>query len=366
MQVSPPISLYIHLPWCEKQCPYCDFSITTQPVADDDVKLAHAIAQDLKQSAQMFADREFISVYFGGGTPSLASIEAIEIILSAVHECSLTDECEISMELNPNDLTAEKLEALKKLGINRFSLGVQSYHNEELEALGRNHNKGNAVIAAKMLEGTNSTIDLMYGIEKQTPKTLKSSLKLFLKSKANHLSLYQLTIEPNTIYYKKELHLPSESAIEEMEKIAHEVLTKNGFHQYEVSSWSKKNYQSKHNVNYWRFGDFLGVGPGSHSKITLQNTITRFRKIKPLHGYIKEQKSADLTNIVGDDLDLDLAMNLLRIKDGISQSNLHMDLPQSFQEKYAKGVTEGLLRTDKIGATKRGYQFLNETIKLFF
>ena len=160
--------------------------------------------------------------------------------------------------------------------------------------------------------------------------------------------------------------LPDEGAIEKMEVIAKDLLEKNGFEQYEVSSWSKPGYKSQHNLNYWKFGDFLGVGPGSHSKISNNQEIIRYRKIKPLEGYIQNQKSADLKTITDDELDMDLAMNLLRVKDGLQHQELLIDLPASFLKKYQQGVDEGLLLKGKIGATQKGYQYLNETIQLFF
>jgi len=160
--------------------------------------------------------------------------------------------------------------------------------------------------------------------------------------------------------------LPDEGAIEKMEVIAKDLLKKNGFEQYEVSSWSKPGYKSQHNLNYWQFGDFLGVGPGSHSKISNNQEIIRYRKIKPLEGYIQNQKSADLKTITDDELDMDLAMNLLRVKDGLQHQDLLIDLPASFLKKYQQGIDEGLLLKGKIGATQKGYQYLNETIQLFF
>ena len=363
---NPPLSLYVHLPWCEVQCPYCDFSITTDPVNQQDQELAKAIAQDLKDSASLINGRKFSSIYFGGGTPSLTSIDAMEEILDGIKKYPWDENIEITFEMNPRDVTKEKIQSLAKLGINRFSLGLQSYHDKELIALGRNHDKASGIKAVNLLQDTNVTIDLMYGIEHQTETSFKDSLEQFIASKANHLSLYQLTIEPNTIFYKKELKLPSEEVIENMEHIAREVLELNDFKQYEVSSWSKAGFQSNHNVNYWQFGDFLGVGPGAHSKITLDEEISRFRKIKPLNGYIKKQTMTDRTLVQGDELDMDLAMNLLRIKNGISQDQINTLLPESFWKKYEVGVSEGLLLKNKIGATDRGYQYLNETIKLFF
>lgn len=361
-----PLSLYVHLPWCETQCPYCDFSITTDPVNGNDLKLANAIVQDINNSAKLIDDRKFKSVYFGGGTPSLASVESIKYILDSVKNKFLNAEIEVTLEMNPNDVSEEKIKKLLEAGINRMSLGIQSYDDMELKGLGRNHDHSSAIKATQLLAGKNTTIDLMYGIENQTLDSFASNINQFLKSDVKHLSLYQLTVEPNTIYYKKELHLPDEQTIEEMECVARKLLEKNGFEQYEISSWSKPGCKSQHNLNYWQFGDFLGVGPGSHSKITATNEITRFRKIKPLDGYIKNQRTADKSIVTGDDLDMDLAMNLLRIKGGIFKEDISTELPTSFLKKYEHGVSEGLLLKDRIGATDSGYQYLNETIKLFF
>jgi len=361
-----PLSLYVHLPWCETQCPYCDFSITTEPIDGNDARLAEAIVKDIKHSSDFIAGRKFKSVYFGGGTPSLASTQSIKQILDSVRDRLGSSETEITLEMNPNDVSEKKVEGLLGVGINRISLGIQSYSDQELQALGRNHDRKSAIQASKTVKDINSTIDLIYGIEKQTPESFTENLETIINSNVNHLSLYQLTIEPNTIFYKKELVLPGEEAIEKMEVIAKDLLEKNGFLQYEVSSWSKPGHESQHNLNYWQFGDFLGVGPGSHSKISNKQEIIRYRKIKPLEGYIQNQKSADLKTIAGNELDMDLAMNLLRIKDGLQHQDLAIDLPESFLKKYQRGVDEGLLLKDKIGATQKGYQFLNETIQLFF
>ena len=333
---------------------------------NNDRRLAKAVINDIYQSEDLIAERSFSSVYFGGGTPSLASVESIKKILDAVNNRLAGKETEITFEMNPNDVSAKKIDGLLMAGINRISLGVQSYHDQELKALGRSHDSGSILEAEKILKGTNTTIDLMYGIENQTPKSFTSSLERFLNSDINHLSLYQLTIEPNTIFYKKELFLPKEKDIERMEAIAKKLLEQNGFQQYEVSSWSKPGYESQHNLNYWHFGDFLGVGPGSHSKISNDKKIVRYRKIKPLEGYFKNQKTTDLKTIGEDDLDLDIAMNLLRNKNGLRQRDLNIQLPMSFLEKYEKGISEGLLLKDKIGTTEKGYRFLNETIQLFF
>ena len=361
-----PLSLYVHLPWCERRCPYCDFSITTDPVGKNDLTLAKAIIKDINNSSPLINGRNFSTIYFGGGTPSLSSIEAIEMILNCVKSHYSNKDIEITFEMNPTDVTKEKVNGLSSIGVNRFSLGVQSFHDAELKALGRNHDKSSALNAINILAERNITVDLMYGIELQTIQSFEETLNQFIESRVNHLSLYQLTIEPNTIYYKKALKLPMEEEIEAMENSAKTLLKKSGYHQYEVSSWSKAGFESKHNLNYWMFGDYLGVGPGAHSKITSKDKISRFRKIKPLNAYIKNQKITDNNILLGDDLDIDLAMNLLRIKEGITPNELQIELPKSFLKKYLKGVSNGLLKKDKIGTTKKGYQYLNETINLFF
>ena len=367
---KPPLSLYIHLPWCEKQCPYCDFNISTNKKDGDEDMLISAILRDLEKSKEYISDRKFVSVYFGGGTPSLTKSKNIEkILLVLTTNKMLVKDCEISFEFNPKEVDASYLADLSNIGINRASIGIQSFDNQSLKSLERNHDAAEAFKAIEIISSIKTiktSVDLIYGVMGQTLDSFEKDIKTFCSQDVSHLSLYQLTIEPNTIFYKKELLLPDEGAIEKMEFIAKDLLEKNGFQQYEVSSWSKPGYESQHNLNYWQFGDFLGVGPGSHSKISNKQEIIRYRKIRPLEGYIQNQKSADLKTIAGNELDMDLAMNLLRIKNGLQHQDITIDLPASFLKKYQRGVDEGLLLKDKIGATQKGYQFLNETIQLFF
>ena len=332
--------------------------------------LISAILRDLEESKEYISDRKFVSVYFGGGTPSLTKSKNIEkILLVLTTNKMLVKDCEISFEFNPKEVDASYLADLSNIGINRASIGIQSFDNQSLKSLERNHDAAEAFQAIEIISSIKTiktSIDLIYGVMGQTLDSFEKDIKTFCSQDISHLSLYQLTIEPNTIFYKKELLLPDEGAIEKMEVIAKDLLEKNGFEQYEVSSWSKPGYKSQHNLNYWKFGDFLGVGPGSHSKISNDQEIIRYRKIKPLEGYIQNQKSADLKTITDDELDMDLAMNLLRVKDGLQHQDLLIDLPASFLKKYQQGIDEGLLLKGKIGATQKGYQYLNETIQLFF
>ena len=266
-----PLSLYVHLPWCETQCPYCDFSITTEPINGNDIKLAHAIVQDISNSAKLVDDRKFNSIYFGGGTPSLASVESIEYILNSVQHQFSSPEIEITLEMNPNDVTEDKLKNLIKAGINRLSLGIQSYQNLELESLGRNHSQSSAIKATKMLAETNATIDLMYGVEYQTLDSFTSNIRQFLESGVNHLSLYQLTIEPNTAFSAQPPVLPQGDEAWDMQQAGLEMLEAAGYAQYEISAYARPGLQSRHNMNYWRYGDFLAIGAGAHGKITQRN-----------------------------------------------------------------------------------------------
>ncbi len=367
-----PISLYVHFPWCEKQCPYCDFNIEVKRSAGDEEDLLKAIINDLNLSKEYISNRKFKSVYFGGGTPSLIPTEVIQKIIHNLYQNKLLEkDCEISFELNPKEVHKDYLDDLISIGINRISIGIQSFNRETLGALERNHDEMDALKAIKLASETksiNTTIDLIYGVMGQELDSFKNDIETFCSFNIDHLSLYQLTIEPNTIFYKKELVLPTGSLIESMEMAAKDLLNKNNLYQYEVSSWSKKNKQSQHNMNYWLYGDYLGVGPGAHSKITTIDSITRMIKLKKVSSYIKDPAKTIDSKVMPDSYDLDLAMNLLRLKEGISLKDLekkYIYISDTFLDKYEKGIKEKLLEKDGVKATSRGYKFLNDTINLF-
>lgn len=367
-----PISLYVHFPWCEKQCPYCDFNIEVKRNAGDEEDLLKAIINDLNFSKKYISNRKFKSIYFGGGTPSLIPIEVIRKIIHNLYQNKLLEkDCEISFELNPKEVRKDYLDDLVSIGINRISIGIQSFNSNTLAALERNHDEIDALKAIKLASETksiNTTIDLIYGVMGQELESFKNDIETFCSFDIDHLSLYQLTIEPNTIFYKKELVLPADSLIESMEMAAKDLLNKNNLYQYEVSSWSKKNKESQHNMNYWLYGDYLGVGPGAHSKITTIDSITRMIKLKKVSSYIKDPATTIDSKVTPDSYDLDLAMNLLRLKDGISLKDLekkYIYISDTFLDKYEKGIKEKLLEKDGVKATPRGYKFLNDTINLF-
>ena len=367
-----PLSLYVHLPWCEKKCPYCDFNININKSEGDEDKLLNALYQDLRGSDQYIQNRKFSSVYFGGGTPSLVSAKMIKkILINLLDMCLLEEGCEISFELNPKEVTHAYIEEIIEAGVNRISIGIQSFDQNMLDTLERNHSSDDshqAIKIASELKEINTSIDLIYGIMNQSVESLKKDIQIFCESKISHLSLYQLTIEPNTIFYKRELNVPSDKTIELMEVAAKETLNAHDMFQYEVSSWAKNNSFSKHNMNYWLYGDYLGIGPGAHSKITEKSSITRMIKLKKVKSYMSDPLKITKIQIDNSSYDLDLAMNVLRVKSGVSFEELKkrgVFISNTFKEKLQHGYENGLIDQNLIKATDQGYKFLNDTINTF-
>lgn len=367
-----PLSLYIHLPWCEKQCPYCDFNIDINKKNGDEDLLIDAILSDLEASKIYISGRKFISIYFGGGTPSLVNSKNIEkILLKLSSSRMINKDCEISFEFNPKEVTLDYLTDLSNIGINRASIGIQSFDNATLKSLERNHNADEALKALNIIDSIKSiktSIDLIYGVMGQSLSSFVKDIEIFCSQNISHLSMYQLTIEPNTIFYKKELKIPKDTEIEKMEQAAQKLLNKSRFYQYEVSSWTKEKSFSKHNMNYWMYGDFLGLGPGAHSKITSEDEITRMVKLKKVDSYIKNPSKVAKNQITSDGYDIDLAMNLLRLKDGVSFDELKsrkIHLTETFLKKLNLGISNNLLEKNGIKATSIGYKFLNDTVNTF-
>ena len=369
----PNISLYIHFPWCEKKCPYCDFNVTTEKKDKDIFALTEAVISDISLSKNEINNRKFQSVYFGGGTPSLVPVEYFKKILDFLYkEEMINASAEITVEFNPKEAKKDKIASLLSAGINRVSLGVQSFDESILNQLGRNHNAIEAKEAIANLAhfpDLNTTIDLIYGVMDQNIKSFKKDINLFLDHGIDHLSLYQLTIEPNTIFYKKELNLPDELQISQFENIAKQLLEDSGYLQYEVSSWCKNDKRSVHNINYWSYGDFLGVGPGAHSKITNSDGIQRQMRLKKLSSYINNPQKKKSETIAYEDINFDFMINFLRMKNKTSfelfEEKFNYLNKNKFFKSYEKGVELGLLEKSYVGTTKKGFRLLNDTVNLF-
>jgi len=367
-----PLSLYVHLPWCEKKCPYCDFNVTTNKKDGDEEKLIKAIIQDIDNANEIINGRKFLSIYFGGGTPSLVKYDQIDKIIKYLKANDLVEaNAEISFELNPNEVKRDYIKSISEVGVNRLSIGIQSFNNETLLSLERNHSEYQSLKALEVIsefKEVTSSIDLIYGVMNQGVGSLEKDLDIFISHDLDHLSLYQLTIEPNTIFYKKELKIPDENIIEEMESIAEKNLNLNGLNQYEISSWCKDGCEGLHNMNYWKYGDYYGVGPGAHSKITKEDGIYRGIKLKKLNSYIDDPSKNTFRRIPIEEIDLDIAMNFLRIKKGVSMDEVKKYdylLSESFFHNLQEGIEKGLIERSRFKATEKGYKFLNDTVNIF-
>jgi oxygen-independent coproporphyrinogen-3 oxidase len=367
-----PLSLYVHLPWCEKKCPYCDFNVTTNKKDGDEGRLIKAIIQDIDNANEIINGRKFLSIYFGGGTPSLVRYDQIDKIIKYLKANDLVEvNTEISFELNPNEVKRDYIKSILEVGVNRLSIGIQSFNNETLLSLERNHSEYQSLKALEVIsefKEVTSSIDLIYGVMSQGVGSLEKDLDIFISHDLDHLSLYQLTIEPNTIFYKKELKIPNENVIEEMESIAEKNLNLNGLNQYEISSWCKDGCEGLHNMNYWKYGDYYGVGPGAHSKITKEDGIYRGIKLKKLNSYIDDPSKNTFRRIPIEEIDLDIAMNFLRIKKGVSMDEVKKYdylLSESFFHNLQEGIEKGLIERSRFKATEKGYKFLNDTVNIF-
>jgi oxygen-independent coproporphyrinogen-3 oxidase len=367
-----PLSLYVHLPWCEKKCPYCDFNVTTNKKDGDEEKLIKAIIQDIDNANEIINGRKFLSIYFGGGTPSLVRYDQIDKIIKYLKANDLVEiNAEISFELNPNEVKRDYIKSISEVGINRLSIGIQSFNDETLASLERNHREYQSLKALEVIsefKEVTSSIDLIYGVMNQDVVSLQKDLDIFISHNLDHLSLYQLTIEPNTIFYKKELRIPDENIIEEMEFTAEKNLNLNGLNQYEISSWCKDGCEGLHNMNYWKYGDYYGVGPGAHSKITKEDGVYRGVKLKKLNSYIDDPSKNTFRRIPMEEIDLDIAMNFLRIKKGVSMDEVKKYdrlLSENFFHNLQKGIEKGLIDGSRFMATEKGYKFLNDTVNIF-
>ena len=369
----PPLALYIHYPWCVKKCPYCDFNSHEGSIHNGYIK---ALLKDLDDDLKFIQNRKIHSIFIGGGTPSLMSIEdAYELFDGLNERLSISKNIEITLEANPGTFEVEKFSEFRKAGINRLSVGVQSFKENQLKFLGRIHSGGDALRAiseAKKVGFDNLNIDLMYGLKDQTIDMCLEDVMQAIELKPSHISFYQLTLEPNTLFAKYPPKLPIDEKIWDMGEQGAALLNQNGFRQYEVSAYSER--PSEHNINYWKFGDYIGIGAGAHGKITDVESQQIFRTLKPKSpkDYLsKMQAGVDIsTKKEVDNVAFEFMLNSLRLKDGFSSSLFESRtglLIKSLSSELGRAENLGLLenKNNWIKPTSKGFNFLNELQEIF-
>jgi len=369
----PPLALYIHYPWCVKKCPYCDFNSHEGLIHNGYIK---ALLKDLDDDLKFIQNRKIHSIFIGGGTPSLMSTDdAYELFDGLNERLSISKNIEITLEANPGTFEVEKFSEFRKAGINRLSVGVQSFKDNQLKFLGRIHSGSDALRAiseAKKVGFDNLNIDLMYGLKDQTIDMCLEDVMQAIELKPSHISFYQLTLEPNTLFAKYPPNLPIDEKIWDMGEQGAALLNQNGFRQYEVSAYSER--PSEHNINYWKFGDYIGIGAGAHGKITDVESQQIFRTLKPKSpkDYLsKMQAGVDIsTKKEVDNVAFEFMLNSLRLKDGFSSSLFESRtglLIESFGFELGRAENLGLLenKNNWIKPTSKGFNFLNELQEIF-
>ncbi|QWD17319.1 oxygen-independent coproporphyrinogen III oxidase-like protein [Polynucleobacter paneuropaeus] len=377
----PPLALYIHFPWCERKCPYCDFN--SHQIKDgkngfDEVRYLKALIADLETELPRIWGRQVHSIFIGGGTPSLLSGAGMQELLSAVRaRINLEPDAEITMEANPGSVEAEKFSAFAKAGINRVSLGIQSFQDEQLKALGRIHNgkEARAAIAIALEHFKSVNIDLMYGLPKQTLEQARDDIETALSFNTPHLSLYNLTLEPNTYFASFPPQLPNEETIDAIFEQNLALLGKAGYQRYEVSAYAKKGQECKHNLNYWRFGDYIGIGAGAHGKISFPDKVTRQLREKHPEQYMQAMETQghallEARDIAAQDLPFEFMLNVLRLSEGVQTITFseRTGLPLSMISKeLSEASNQGLLDTNPtlLKASEQGFRYLNNLQEIF-
>lgn len=370
-----PLALYVHLPWCLRKCPYCDFNSHAVRESLNEQAYVQALLDDLRSQTDRAGGRRIGSIFIGGGTPSLFSGAAIGELLRGVAAClPLADDVEITLEANPGTADAAHFAAYRRAGVNRLSIGVQSLNNEHLQALGRIHDAELARQAFDMARAAgfdNINLDLMFGLPQQTEAQALEDLSLALEWAPEHLSWYQLTIEPNTLFYSQPPAVPEDDVLWAMQRQGQTLLEQAGYAQYEISAYARPGRQCRHNLNYWRFGDYLGIGAGAHGKWTSTGTIRRYHKPRHPNDYQRHPQQDKSHRLSRADIVLESMMNVLRLRQGIELPALwrHTGLSQKdFEPGWSQGCQSGLLRVEhgRVYPSGRGRAFLNELLELFY
>ena len=373
----PPLALYIHIPWCVRKCPYCDFnSHAAGPELPEDAYV-DALLSDLQQDLAHVHGRALTSIFFGGGTPSLFSAGALGRLLDGVEQqISFGPDIEITLEANPGTFEQAKFRDYRSLGINRLSIGVQSFQSAKLKALGRIHDGGEAIRAADMARAAgfdNFNLDLMHGLPEQSIDDALQDLRTAIAQEPTHLSWYQLTMEPNTVFWSQPPVLPEEDTLWDIQEAGQLLLAAEGYAQYEVSAYAKPQRQARHNLNYWSFGDFLGIGAGAHAKLSNpQGQIERSWKTRLPKDYLAAGKSfrAGQRPLSASELPFEFLMNVLRLNDGVATELFchRTGLPlTTLSAARSEAERRGLLEQSPqiLRATREGQLFLNDLLQHF-
>ena len=374
----PPLSLYIHLPWCVRKCPYCDFNSHALHQDLPEAAYVDALLRDLEQDPPRVWGRTVQAVFLGGGTPSLFSPEAIERLLSGVRaRVTLAPNCEITLEANPGTTDQARFEGYRQAGINRLSIGIQSFDADKLKVLGRIHGPDEAVRAAEAARAAgfdNFNLDLMFGLPRQTVEEALSDARAAIGLQPTHLSVYQLTIEPNTFFHTHPPVLPADDTIWAMQEAIQALLAQHGYRQYEVSAYSQTGRACRHNLNYWRFGDYLGIGAGAHAKLTHAKGITRLVKQRQPAAYLDTAGNTkgivSETNVTPTDAAFEFMLNALRLTQGFppalfaARTGLTLAaVEKTLNEAEAKRLL--IIDHTLIRPTALGQRFLNDLTALF-
>ena len=374
----PPLSLYIHLPWCIRKCPYCDFNSHEMAVQDlPETRYLDALVADLEAALPLIWGRPVHSIFIGGGTPSLFSPQAIDRLLGDIRaRLKLAADCEITLEANPGTFEKNRFRGYRSAGVTRLSVGVQSFNDQHLKALGRVHDAAQARAAVEEAAQAFDTfnLDIMYALPGQTLEALALDIKTALSMGPPHISIYHLTIEPNTYFAKFPPVVPEDDTAFDMLDLITEMTGAAGLKRYEVSAYSRDGHRCFHNLNYWQFGDYLGIGAGAHSKLSFAHRIQRQVRFKDPKRYMVQalagQCVAQDVEVSRSDLPFEFMLNALRLKDGfgLSQFSQRTGLSiTSIQAALEKAERKGLLERDfsRVRATARGFDFLNDLQAIF-
>lgn len=374
-----PLSLYIHMPWCVRKCPYCDFNSHAVPDGklslDLEREYLHALVEDFKTQVNFAQGRSIHSVFIGGGTPSLISAAGYQLLFTELKALIPFEEnCEITLEANPGTVEHDPFAGYLAAGINRLSIGVQSFNTEHLKKLGRIHSNEDAISAIGLARDAGFqriNVDLMHGLPEQTLEQALNDLKLAVENGATHISWYQLTIEPNTVFFRTQPILPVDEVLEEIQEQGEAYLKANGFINYEVSAW-RKELPSAHNLNYWQFGDYLAIGAGAHGKVTQSDGVYRFQKTRLPKDYLGKVPAEHLQfkRIEAADMPFEFMMNALRLNDGV-EAKLYLE-----RTGYSLDTLDELLTslrqrqlmvedTERLACTEQGHIFLNSVLEEF-